>query len=125
MIKLRLNIKNIGQQCLKRDSANLMQYIDLLQASAVGSIFKRNGVDYCITEVNKMNVHEIKIEIGQKVQFAMYPFCSGEIVEIRSGLKVGDIHLSDDYRAKWDNPEYGESGWLSDYDFLLLETEEI
>ena len=64
------------------------------------------------------------VQIGQRVELIRYPFCPGEVVEIICELKIGYITVGERYRVKWDNPEYGESDWITTYDLFCLQTKD-
>ena len=49
MIKLRLNVESVKQQLFECDMTEVFQYVDSLQADAIGTVFKRNSTTYCVT----------------------------------------------------------------------------
>ena len=50
MIKLRLNVESVKQQLFECDMAEVFQYVDSLQADAIGTVFKRNSTACTVIE---------------------------------------------------------------------------
>jgi len=59
---------------------------------------------------------EIKMKVGDRVKLRMYPYCEGVVIDVQEPLTVKYELVRERYKVRWDDPLYGESGWLTDND---------
>lgn len=92
----------------------------LLKSSSVEE--RRQGIRRIVRENGERG--QDYFEIGDRVRLKMMPSrdINGQIVDMQeaiimrtSGSQV--VLAGENYKAKWDNPEYGESGWLPASEF--------